>query len=115
MDSTAFKGVQKEHVGLGSRVELKYNVTTIAHMLRVILQYAVLRKKIYEVPMRYLASDIHADILAWLGLQQRSGSASEFHTVELDKEKVHIIYTRHHSMLSCGHLANVATWLSNFT
>ena len=40
----------------------------------------------HEVHMRYLASDVHADVFAWLGLQQQSSSASEFHAVELDKE-----------------------------
>ena len=32
-------------------------------------QHAVLRKKTYEVCTRYLASDIHAKILGWLGVQ----------------------------------------------
>ena len=43
---------------------------TLAHMLRVILQHEVLRKKMHKVHTRYLASEIHTDILAWLGLQQ---------------------------------------------
>ena len=115
MNSTAFKGVQKGHVCLRSRVELTSNVTTIAHTLRVILQHVVLRKKSHKVWTRYMASNIHADILAWLGFQQRSYSASEFPWVELDKEKVHSMCTRHHSMLSHGCLANVAIWLSSFT
>ena len=33
--------------------------------------------------MRYLASDVHADILAWLEIQQRCYSASVFQAVEL--------------------------------
>ena len=68
----------------------------------------------HNVHARYLASNIHADVLARLGVQQRSYSASEFHAVELDKEKVHDMYTRRHSMLSHEHLANVAVWLSSF-
>ena len=51
-------------MGLGSIVELTCNVTIIAHMSSVILQHAVLGKKMHEVHMRYLASDIHANILA---------------------------------------------------
>ena len=43
----------------------------------------VLRKKMHEVHTRYLASDVQADILAWLVAQQRSYSASEFQEVEL--------------------------------
>ena len=46
----------------------------------------------HEFHMRFLESDIPADVLAWLGLQLRSCSASEFHAVELDKEKVHTMY-----------------------
>ena len=45
-------------------------------------QHAVLRKKMHEVHMRYLANDIHADVLAWLRVQQRACSASEFYKVE---------------------------------
>ena len=42
----------------------------------------------HKVHIRYLASDIHVDVLAWLGSQQReASSASEFHMVELDKER----------------------------
>ena len=55
----------------------------LCHMLRVILQHMVLRKKMHEVRTRYLASDVHADILAYLGNQQRNWSASEFYAVEL--------------------------------
>ena len=100
--------------GSQKQVELTCNITTIAHISRVILQHMVLRKKLHEVHTRYLAIDLHADILAWLGIQQRSYSASEFHTVELDKEKVHIMCTRPHSMLSHRYLANVAVRLSSF-
>ena len=74
----------------------------------------VLGKKTHKVCMRYLASDIHADILAWLGVQQRSYSASEIYAVELDKEKVHTICTRHHSLQNTGCLANVALLLCSF-
>ena len=56
----------------------------------------------HEVHTRYLASDIHADVLAWLGVQQRSYSASEFHTVELDKEKVQAMCTSHHLLQNTG-------------
>ena len=42
IDGTAFEGVRKGHVGLRSGVELTCNITTIAHMLRVILQHVLL-------------------------------------------------------------------------
>ena len=64
--------------------------------------------------MRYLAIDVHADILVWLGVQQRSYSASEFHTVELDKEKVHTMCTRRHSLQKTGCLANIVVPLCSF-
>ena len=72
---------------------------------------------VHKLHTRYLASDIQANILVWLGLQQRSCSASEFHAVELDREKVHTMCTRlttRHLILSTRHLANVAVLLSSF-
>ena len=47
------------------------------------LQNIVQRKKTHEVHTRYLASDVQADILAWLGYQQRIYSVSKFYKVEL--------------------------------
>ena len=41
----------------------------------------------HEVCTRYLASDVQADVLAWLGIQQRNYSASEFHIVELVRKQ----------------------------
>ena len=51
--------------------------------IRVSLQHMVLRKKMHEVYTRYLARDLQADVLAQLGCQQTSCSASEFYKVEL--------------------------------
>ena len=85
--------------------------------IRVISQHAVLRKKMHEFCMRYLASDVQADVLAGLGLQQRNCSTSDFHTVELDREKVNTLCTRRltrHFILSTGCLANIAVLLSSF-
>ena len=83
-------GPKRVHVGPRSGfVTYAIDLATLQSCphVRVSLQHVVLRKKMHEVCMRYLASDIHADVLAWLGLQQRSGSASEFHAVELDTER----------------------------
>ena len=71
----------------------------------------------HKVHKRYLASDIHTDALAWLGVQQRSCIASEFHAVELDKETVHAMCTRYkerHSLKNTGCLANIAVLLCSF-
>ena len=68
----------------------------------------------YKVCTRYLVSDVHADVLAYLGVQQRSYSASEFHAVELNKEKVHAICSRYHLLQNTGHLANIAVPLCSF-
>ena len=58
---------KRGHVGLGSRVVICVRALAMLQPClhaRVSLQHMVLRKKMHEVYMRYLASDIHADILA---------------------------------------------------
>ena len=73
-------------MGLGSRVAtcaIALATLQPCPHVRVSLQYAVLRKKVHEVHKRYLASEVRADVLAWLGCQQRSWSASEFYEIEL--------------------------------
>ena len=64
--------------------------------------------------MRYLASDVYADVIAWLEVQKRIYSASEFHAVELDKEKVHAMCTRRHLLQNTECLANIAVLLCSF-
>ena len=71
-NSTALEGVQKGHMGLGSGLNLACNITIIAHMLRVDPSAFVAEEEDTQGALRYLASDIHADILTWPGLQQRS-------------------------------------------
>ena len=57
----------KGHMGLRSRVLTHARVLAILQPyphVRVSLQHMMLRKKVHKVHMRYLASEIHADILA---------------------------------------------------
>ena len=74
----------------------------------------MLRKKTHKLHTSYLASDIQADVFAWLGVQHRSCGVSKFYKVELDKEKVYAMYTRrtkYHLLQNTGCLANIAVLL----
>ena len=71
----------------------------------------------HKVRTKYLASDVQADILIQLGCQQRSYSASEFHPVEMDKEKVYVICSKRttcYLLQNTGRLANVAVLPCSF-
>ena len=53
-------------MGLGSRVVAQTRALATLQScphVRVSLQHAVLRKKTHKVCTRYLASDVHADVL----------------------------------------------------
>ena len=83
----------------------------LAHMIERCLQYRVLWKKTHRVRRRYLASDVHVDVLAHLGRQQREKLGRQhrekllkFYRVELGSTRwsnVHMRCTRRTTRQIC--------------